>query len=62
MNGKKVVFHLIDYAIKRKNDFNIDTKRIALMAIIMRIYLTAMATAFDHRICICILYNGIYDG
>jgi pimeloyl-ACP methyl ester carboxylesterase len=59
---EKVVTPVIDYAIKRKDDFAIDTKRIALMGISMGGYLAARATAFDHRISACILYNGVYDG
>ena len=59
---EKVVSSVIDYAIKRKDDFAIDTKRIALMGISMGGYLAARAAAFDHRISACILYNGVYDG
>ena len=59
---EKVVSPVIDYAIQKKDDFAIDTKRIALMGISMGGYLAARATAFDNRISACILYNGVYDG
>ena len=59
---EKVVTPVIDYAIQKKDDFAIDTKRIALMGISMGGYLAARATAFDNRISACILYNGVYDG
>jgi hypothetical protein len=32
------------------------------MGISMGGYLAARAAAFDHRISVCILYNGVYDG
>ena len=59
---EKVVSPVIDYAIQKKDDFAIDTKRIALMGISMGGYLAARAAAFDNRISACILYNGVYDG
>jgi pimeloyl-ACP methyl ester carboxylesterase len=59
---EKVVSSVIDYAIQKKDDFAIDTKRIALMGISMGGYLAARAAAFDYRISACILYNGVYDG
>ena len=59
---EKVVSPVIDYAIQKKDEFAIDTKRIALMGISMGGYLAARAAAFDNRISACILYNGVYDG
>jgi len=59
---EKVVSPVIDYAIQKKDNFAIDTKRIALMGISMGGYLAARAAAFDNRISACILYNGVYDG
>src|SRR6476660_8039178 len=59
---EKVVTPVIDYAIQKKDNFAIDTKRIALMGISMGGYLAARAAAFDNRISACILYNGVYDG
>src|SRR5215212_2163707 len=59
---EKVISPVIDYAIQKKDDFAIDTKRIALMGISMGGYLAARAAAFDNRISACILYNGVYDG
>lgn len=48
--------------ISKKKEFNINTKRIALMGISMGGYLAARAVAFEPRISAVILYNGVYAG
>ena len=57
---EKVVSPVIDYALTRTQD--VDPKHIALMGISMGGYLAARAAAFEHRIAVCILYNGVFDG
>jgi pimeloyl-ACP methyl ester carboxylesterase len=59
---EKVVSPVIDYVISKKEEYRIDTDRIALMGISMGGYLAARAVAFEHRISAVILYNGVYDG
>lgn len=59
---EKVVTPVFDFIMSKKNDFNIDPNRIALMGISMGGYLAARAAAFESRISACILYDGVYDG
>jgi alpha-beta hydrolase superfamily lysophospholipase len=59
---EKVVSSVIEYIINRKEKFGIDAKRIALMGISMGGYLNARGAAFDHRLSVSMLYNGVYDG
>ena len=54
---EKVVTSVVDYALTRDKDKEIDRDRIALMGISMGGYLAARAVAFEHRISACILYN-----
>ena len=59
---EKVVTPVIDFLLNNKEEFCVDTQRIALMGISMGGYLAARAVAFEHRLSACILYNGVYDG
>ncbi|HYF99661.1 MAG TPA: alpha/beta fold hydrolase [Candidatus Saccharimonadales bacterium] len=59
---EKVITPVIDFALSKKSQYNIDPKRIALMGISMGGYLAARAIAFEPRISACVLYNGVYDG
>ena len=53
---------VLDFALSRKSEYNIDPKKIALMGISMGGYLAARTIAFEPRISACVLYNGVYDG
>jgi len=59
---EKVVTPVIDFLLNNKEEYCVDTQRIALMGISMGGYLAARAVAFEHRLSACILYNGVYDG
>lgn len=59
---ENVVTPVIDYLLERKEQYNIDPKKIALMGISMGGYLAARAASFEPRLTACILYNGVYDG
>ena len=59
---EKVVTPVLDFALSRKSEYNIDPKKIALMGISMGGYLAARTIAFEPRISACVLYNGVYDG
>jgi alpha-beta hydrolase superfamily lysophospholipase len=59
---EKVVTPVIDFALSKKSEYEIDSERIALMGISMGGYLAARAVAFEPRISACVLYNGVYDG
>ena len=59
---ERVITPVIDFALSKKSQYNIDPKRIALMGISMGGYLAARAIAFEPRISACVLYNGVYDG
>jgi alpha-beta hydrolase superfamily lysophospholipase len=59
---EKVVTPVLDFALSRKDEYNIDPKRIALMGISLGSLLAARASAFEHRFSAVILYDGVYDG
>ncbi len=59
---EKVVTPVLDFALSKKIEYEIDSERIALMGISMGGYLAARAVAFEPRISACVLYNGVYDG
>lgn len=59
---EKVISPIVDYTLSKKDDFNIDSKRIALMGISMGGYFAVRAVAFESRVSACILYDAVYDG
>ncbi|TVP41977.1 hypothetical protein NARC_10383 [Candidatus Nitrosocosmicus arcticus] len=59
---EKVVTPVFDFILSKKNEFDVDLERVALMGISMGGYLAARAAAFEPRISACVLYDGVYDG
>ena len=59
---EKVVTPVLDFALLKKSEYNIDSKKIALMGISMGALLAARAISFEHRFSAVILYDGVYDG
>jgi pimeloyl-ACP methyl ester carboxylesterase len=58
---EKVVTPAIDF-VSENYQVQCDLNRLALMGISMGGYLAARAAAFEHRIAVCILNGGVYDG
>ena len=59
---EKVVTPVLDFALLKKSEFNIDSEKIALMGISLGSLLAARAISFEHRFSAVILYDGVYDG
>ena len=59
---EKVVTPVLEFALSKKNEYNIDPNRIALMGISMGGYLAARVVSFERRFSAAILYDGVYDG
>jgi len=59
---EKVVTPVLDFALTKKSEYNIDPEKIALMGISMGALLAARAVSFEHRLAAVVLYDGVYDG